>query len=158
MPIEREFIKPLLPVDSVSRDTIPPQEGTTAQEGLNGPHRDRQPAPSCLEAAGGKPEPGLPYRKTPRPVGCSGRNRGSGSLFIKTKVAWLPFWCQCQDCLETFSIDALILVNGDRTIIKLESHPRVAHNQNSTYYHRCGGNGYMKGRLALYPTLKFWRS
>lgn len=143
--ILHKFIKPLLPVDLVSLSTILPQEGTVAQEGLNGPHRDRQPAPVCLEAAGGKPEPVLPYRKTPRPVSCSGRNRGSGSL---------PFWCQCQDCLETFSIDGVI---KDGELIKLEEHRRIGHNGNGNYYHRCGGNGHQQGRLALYPTLKFWR-
>lgn len=75
---------------------------------------------------------------------------------IKTKTKLIPFFCQCQDCLEHFSLDGL--VNGDNQIIKLEPHPRVAHNGNSTYYHRCGGDGHTEGRLTFYPTLKFWRS
>jgi hypothetical protein len=71
----------------------------------------------------------------------------------KTKTKWVPMWCQCHDCLETFSLDAL--VKGTH-IIKLEHHPRVARSKNNgDYYHRCGGNG-ATGRLKLYPTLKYW--
>lgn len=73
---------------------------------------------------------------------------------MKAKTKWLPFWCQCKDCLETFSIDGAV---NDGHIVKLESHPRVGRN-NGTYYHRCGGNGHIKGKLVLYPALKFWRS
>lgn len=152
MPSQNDFIKPLLPVDSVSRNTILPQEGTKTQAEISGPHREIQPALVCLKTAGGKSEPGEPARFTPRPVGCSGRNRGPGSLLPKTK--WLPFWCQCHDCLETFSVDGLVS-NGE--LVKLEEHPRIGYRRNGTYYHRCGGNGTI-GHLMIYPTLKLWSS
>lgn len=71
-----------------------------------------------------------------------------------TKTKWLPFLCQCKNCLEIFSVDGLV---NDTRVIKLEEHRRIVRN-NGSYYHRCGGNGHVKGRLMLYPTLKFWRS
>jgi len=74
----------------------------------------------------------------------------------KVEPKWLPFLCQCKDCLELFSLEGL--VNGDNQILKLESHRRVVHNGNSTYHHRCGGNEHAKGRLAFYPVLWFGRS
>lgn len=67
------------------------------------------------------------------------------------KPKWMPFLCQCKDCLEMFSIDAM--VNGGH-IVRLDEHPRVGCNGDGGYYHRCGGNGQMRGRLVLYPTLK----
>jgi hypothetical protein len=66
----------------------------------------------------------------------------------KTKPRWVPLWCQCRDCLETFSVEGLV---NDGHIIKLEEHPRVGYSKNGDYYHRCGGNGRVKGRLMLIP-------
>ena len=74
----------------------------------------------------------------------------------ETEPKWLPFLCQCKDCLEIFSLDGL--VNDDNQILKLESHRRVVHSGNSTYHHRCGGNEHKKGKLAFYPILWFGRS
>jgi len=65
----------------------------------------------------------------------------------------IPFFCQCQDCLEHFSLDGW--VNSDHQILKLESHRRIEHDGNNIYHHRCGGNGHQRGRITLYPMLGF---
>lgn len=66
----------------------------------------------------------------------------------KSKPRWVPLWCQCRDCLETFSIEGLVN-NGH--IVKLEDHPRVGYCKDGDYYHRCGGNYRKKGELAVFP-------
>ena len=78
-------------------------------------------------------------------------------MLVKTeaKAQQMPFWCQCRDCLEHFSLEGQV---SGKQIVKLERHPRVAHNGNSTYYHRCGGDENKMGRLTFYPVLRFWRS
>jgi hypothetical protein len=75
-------------------------------------------------------------------------------MAIKTNTKRLPLFCQCQDCLEHFTLEGLI--NGGH-IVELEPHPKVGHNGNGDYYHRCGGNGH-RGRLTFYPVLRPWRS
>ena len=77
-------------------------------------------------------------------------------VMTKTNSKLIPLFCQCQDCLEHFSIDGL--VDDEHHIVKLESHGRIAHNGNSTYQHRCGGNGHRMGRLTFYPMVGFGRS
>lgn len=63
---------------------------------------------------------------------------------------WLPFYCQCRTCLETFDIQGIA---SRGIILKLEDHQRISRDGDGNYYHLCGGE--RRGTLALYPALKY---